>query len=59
MRNREIDMEHRGFVPSVAMDNTHYHDCFGGYFQISGGRFHHLEPGNVLWIFKLDLHQFF
>ena len=36
------------------------------YFQISGdrnllsgGRFHHLEPGSVLWIPKFDLHQSF
>ena len=48
------------------MDNTHYHDCFEVYFQISGdrnllsgGRFHHLEPGSVLWIPKFDLHQSF
>ena len=57
LRDREVDVECRGFGPSFNMDNTHYHDCFEVYFQISGdrnllsgGRFHHLEPGSVLWI---------
>ena len=59
LRDREVDVECRGFGPSFNMDNTHYHDCFEVYFQISGdrnllsgGRFHHLEPGSVLWIPK-------
>ena len=66
LRDREVDVECRGFGPSFNMDNTHYHDCFEVYFQISGdrnllsgGRFHHLEPGSVLWIPKFDLHQSF
>ena len=28
LRDREVDVECRGFGPSFNMDNTHYHDCF-------------------------------
>ena len=53
-------------APPSTWTTPHYHDCFEVYFQISGdrnllsgGRFHHLEPGSVLWIPKFDLHQSF
>lgn len=66
LQNKLIDLQCDYYDASYNMEKTHYHDYYELYYRILGDRymfinekFLHLNPGDLLWFNKYDLHQSF